>query len=78
MTEILLATGFRISEFLKLKPEDVQDGWVILHAGETKNDEGGEVFIDELAEPLRAQIKGLPSYTRLRVGLSAASAALGT
>jgi site-specific recombinase XerD len=78
VTEALLTTGFRISEFLRLKPEDVQNGWVILHAGETKNDEGRRVYIDELAEPLKAQIEaGLPSYTRLRVGLSAASTALG-
>jgi integrase len=64
-TKILIVTGFRISEFLALKPGDVRDGWVKLHAGETKNNEGREVFIGPLSEPLRAQIEsGLPHHTR--------------
>jgi integrase len=75
--KILIVTGFRIAEFLGLKPGDVRDGWVKLHAGETKNNEGREVFIGPLSEPLRAQIEsGLPSYRRIAKGLSFASDAL--
>jgi hypothetical protein len=36
-TEILLLTGFRI---LGLKRGDIRDGWIILHAGATKNNQG--------------------------------------
>ena len=77
-TEILLVTGFRISEFLGLKRGDIRDGWVILHPGQTKNNQGREVYVGDLAAALKAKIiSGLPSYTRITKGLSEASNALG-
>jgi integrase len=76
-TKILLLSGFRISEFLGLKRGDVRDGWVQLHEGHTKNNEGRRVFVGDQAAPLSAAIaQGLPSYRRISRGLSLASAAL--
>jgi hypothetical protein len=76
-TKILFLSGFRISEFLGLKRGDVRDGWVQLHEGHTKNNEGRRVFVGNQAAPLSAAIAhGLPSYRRISRGLSLASAAL--
>jgi site-specific recombinase XerD len=78
VSKVLLVSGLRITEFLNLRVADVRDGWIILHAGETKNDQGREVFVGPLAGALSAAIaEGLPTYLRIVKGLSLASAALG-
>jgi integrase len=76
-TRTLLLTGFRISEFLGLARGDIRDGWVTLHEGTTKNDQGRTVFVGDLSTALIARVSsGLPSYQRIAKGLSLASDAL--
>jgi site-specific recombinase XerD len=76
-TEVLLITGFRISEYLGLKTSNVRGDWVYLNPGETKNDQGRAACIEGLADELRAQIEaGMPSYKKIWKTLSVASAAL--
>jgi len=76
-TRVLLATGFRISEFRNLKKDNLRGEWVDLFEGTTKNDAKRSVFVGDLSEELRAFVKaGLPTYQRIAKGLSAASAAL--
>jgi site-specific recombinase XerD len=78
VAKVLLVSGLRITEFLNLRAPDVRDGWIILHPGETKNDQGREVFIGPLSEALSATIvRGGLTYLRIVKGLSLASAALG-
>jgi len=76
-TRVLLATGFRISEFRNLKQDNIRGEWVVLHEGTTKNDAKRSVFIGDIETELRARVKaGLPTYGRIARGLSAASSAL--
>ncbi len=76
-TRVLLATGFRISEFRNLKKDNLRGEWVDLHEGETKNDAKRSVFVGDLSDELRAFVKaGIPTYQRIAKGLSAASSAL--
>jgi integrase len=76
-TRVLLITGFRISEYLNLKQDNIRGEWAVLHEGTTKNDERRTVFIGDIAPELSARVKaGLPTYQRIAKGLSAASSAL--
>jgi site-specific recombinase XerD len=77
-TDVLLLTGFRITEFLNLAQDNVRGEWLVLHEGTTKNDERRTVFVGEdVAVELSARIaSGLPKYKRILEGLSMASSAL--
>lgn len=78
-----VATGCRSDELLRLRPEQITDedgdvAMVRLYDGETKNDEGREVFIPiQLARDLRAAVaegrlpKYITFYKRLRKALKA-------
>jgi site-specific recombinase XerD len=76
-TKVLVLSGFRITEFLGLKPGNIRGDWVHLDPGTTKNDEGRSVYIGDLSGELSARVRsGLPSYTRIAKALSESSAAL--
>jgi integrase len=77
-TDVLLLTGFRISEFLSLAQDNIRGEWIVLHEGTTKNDERRTVFVGEdVAVELSARIaSGLPKYKRILQGLSLSSAVL--
>jgi len=76
-TQVLLLTGFRISEFLGLKQDNFRGDWVILYEGTTKNNEKRTVYLGDLSVKLSARVAaGLPAYGRIVEGLSQASASL--
>ena len=57
-------TGFRRSETLAFKLADYQDGYLRLHNGETKNDQGRTI---PATEPVKAIIKKYQGGSRLRL-----------
>jgi integrase/recombinase XerC len=87
VTQVLLATGFRINELLSRGPKHLasttgDDGargyWLVLETGETKN---GQPRAAWLSEDLGASLAGLmnaglPSYREILEGLSRASKGL--
>ncbi|MDD5395287.1 MAG: tyrosine-type recombinase/integrase [Thiothrix sp.] len=79
VTEVLMVSGFRITELLSRKSEHLRSGWLHLDAGETKNDKARAVY---LQEPLGSSLadlmaSGLPPYQKILISLSEASLDLG-
>ena len=57
-----LVTGVRMSNCLNLKWEDVKDGWVAIHADETKNGKSLSVPLNKEAQNLLDNIEKNGSY----------------
>jgi len=81
VSNVLIKTGFRITELLGLHHEAVtRDGWVHLYEGETKNDKGRAAYVGpELAKIIQYRLAYgcWPEYHRILKAMGEASEALG-
>ncbi len=80
VTQALIKTGFRITELMGIEADAIsKDGWVRLHDGETKNNQGRSVYVGpEMAlSLLHWQAFGFPFYHRTLDAMRRASDALG-
>ena len=57
-----LVTGIRMSNCLNLKWEDVKDGWIAIHADETKNGKSLSIPLNQEAKKLLESIDRKGSY----------------